>query len=302
MSERPGAPRPELKAHDALHGGAEDAGQYAVMEMIVLSLKYGINGKGLTKTAVQKVLYELKRSLPEGNRVGDSLPYYWFEAGPFSEHVARGLDDLQSGGAVVREDHGRYSVFKLGREGGRLVEHDADIQEARAHLQRIVRGMRPLSAAPEMRAQYERCAPAPFCPKFKLDFMPVLEAHGAEAGRVDSNQAALLTGALHDATMSFPAVPLFRDFKRPYSDFQKACRRVPKWAGKGDKKGYAQLVKKAADMSRQVRGVFACGARIMEPADSSPKHASRRTCQASRCITAPGRTLPGRPRACRRSP
>lgn len=268
MSEQQGAPQQKLKAHDTPHRGVETGGQDAVMEMIRLSLEYRSGGKGLTRTGVQKVLYELKRSLPEGNRVGEHLPYYWFKAGPFSERVARGLDDLQSGGAVVEEDHGRYSVFKLGR--GRLVEHDAGIQEARTHLQRIVRNMRPFSVDPEMRAQYERYAPTPFYPKFKLDFMPVLEAHGDEAarGRVDSDQAALLTEALRDATMSFPAVPLFRDFKRPYSDFEKACRRALKWAGKGDKKGYAQLVKKAADMSRQVWDAFACGARIMEHDDA----------------------------------
>ena len=248
----------------------EDAGQDAVMEMIVLSLKYRINGKGLTKTAVQKVLYELKRSLPEGNRVRDSLPYYWFEAGPFSEHVARGLDDLQSRGAVVREDHGRYSVFKLGREGGRLVEHDADIQEARAHLQRIVRGMRPLSAAPEMRAQYERYAPTPFYPKFKLDFMPVLEQHSAQAerGEVDPDKAAFLAETLHDATISLPFLTLFRDFKRPYFDFETACRRTLEWAEKGTKNKYAELMEQATNLSQQVWLTFASGARIMEHDDA----------------------------------
>lgn len=220
MSERPGSPRPKLKAHDELHGGVEDAGQDVVMEMIVLSLKYRINGKGLTRTGVQKVLYELKRSLPEGNRVGEDPPYYWFEAGPFSEHVARGLDDLQSGGAVVEEDHGRYSAFKLGREGGRLVEHDADIQEARAHLQRIVRGMRPLSIAPEMRAQYERYAPTPFYPKFKLDFMPVLEEHSAQAerGEVDPDKAAFLAETLRQ----LPTAP-----GRTLPGRPRACRRSP---------------------------------------------------------------------------
>ncbi len=90
MSE-PGAPQQKLKASGAPHRGVETDGQDVVMEMIRLSLEYRSGGKGLTRTGVQKVLYELKRSLPEGHRVGESLPYYWFKAGPFSEHVARAL-------------------------------------------------------------------------------------------------------------------------------------------------------------------------------------------------------------------
>lgn len=152
------------------------------MEMIRLSLEYR-SSKGLTKTGVQKALYELKRGLPEGNSVGAHLPYYWFKAGAFSEHVAEGLEDLRSRGVVVEEDHGRYSMFKLGRTAGRLVAHTADIQEARARLQQIVRDMRPLSVASEMRDQYEQDAPTPFYPKFKLDFMPALEDHRRKAER-----------------------------------------------------------------------------------------------------------------------
>lgn len=81
--------------------------------------------------------------------------------------------------------------------------------------------------------------------------MPVLEAHSAEAarGHVDLDQAAILIGALRDATISFPTVPPFRDLKRPYSDFEKACGRALKWAGRGDKKKYAALAKKASDLS-----------------------------------------------------
>ena len=269
MSE-PGAPASKLKAHDAPHRGVETDGLGVVMEMIALSLKYRSGGKGLTKTGVQKVLYELKRSLPEGNRVGEHLPYYWFKAGPFSERVARGLDDLQSRGVVAVQRHGRSSVFKLRREHRRLVNHDAHIEEARTHLQRIVKNMRPFSVDPEMRIQYERDAPTPFYPKFKLDFMPVLEAHSAEAarGHVDLDQAAILIEALRDATISFPTVPPFQDLKRPYSDFEKACGRALKWAGRGDKQKYAALAKKASDLSRQVWDAFACGARIMEHDDA----------------------------------
>ena len=122
----------------------ETDGRGVVTEMIRLSLKYRSGGKGLTKTGVQKVLYALKRGLPEGNRVGEHLPYYWFKAGPFSERVARGLDDLQSRGVVAEEDHGRYSVFKLRPERGRLIEHDDHIKEARIHLQQIVEDLPPL--------------------------------------------------------------------------------------------------------------------------------------------------------------
>ena len=284
MSE-PGAPQQKLKARDTPHRGVETDGQDVVMEMIRLSLEYR-SGKGLTKTGVQKVLYELKRSLPEGNRVGEHLPYYWFKAGPFSERVARGLDDLQSGGAAVEEDRGRYSVFKLRRGGGRLVEHDAGIREARTHLQRIVRGMRPLSIASEMRAQYERYAPTPFYPKFKLDFMPVLEAHGAEAarGHVDSDQAALLTGALRDATISLPFISLFRDFKRPYFDFEKACRRTLEWAEKATKKKYAELIAQATNLSQQVWITFASGARIMEHDDAYDGRVPDWRCEFSRNV------------------
>lgn len=269
MSE-PGAPASKLKAHDAPHRGVETDGRGVVTEMIRLSLQYRSGGKGLTKTGVQKVLYALKHDLPEGNRVGQHLPYYWFKAGPFSEHVARGLDDLQSRGVVVEEDHGRYSVFKLGRERGRLIEHDDHIKEARIHLQQIVEDLHPLSVDPEIRAQYARYAPTPFYPKFKLDFMKALEAHRvkAEQGNVDLDQAAPLTEAIDEATVSLPMASLFRGFKRHYFDFEAACRRTFEWAKNGDKKRYVELIGRATDLSRQVWDTFAYGARIMEHDDA----------------------------------
>lgn len=235
------------------------------MEMIRLSLEYR-SSKGLTKTGVQKALYELKRDLPEGNSVGAHLPYYWFKAGAFSEHVAKGLEDLQSRSVVVKEDHGRYSVFKSVRTVGRLVTHTADVQEARACLQRIVRDMRPLSVASEMRDQYEQDAPTPFYPKFKLDFMPALEDHHrkAERGSVDPDQAAFLTEAINESTRSLPYASLFGEFRQPYFDFEAACRRLFKWAGKCDQKRYAELAGGAADLSRQVWDTFAHGARILK--------------------------------------
>lgn len=234
-----------------------------VMEMIRLLLKY--SGNAQTMTGVQKMLYELRRRLPENSPVRERLPYYWFKAGAFSERVREGMAELEKCQVVSTEDRGRYKLIRLSPDPGRLVDHDDAIMEAREMMQQIVREARPVGVHQEMRAQYERDAPTRFYPKFKLGFMAWLEEHlkRIERGDVDSNRAERLSRSLIDATTSLPILPLFDRFKGAYFDFEGACNRVLEQPDQRGRK-YAELVAEAKDTSVLVWNTFAYGARIME--------------------------------------
>lgn len=68
-----------------------------IREFIRLAIHYkGKAGFGskMTETSVQKTLYELKRQLPDSNRIKNQLPYYWFKAGAFSEFVKAELENM----------------------------------------------------------------------------------------------------------------------------------------------------------------------------------------------------------------
>lgn len=233
-----------------------------VMEMIRLLLKY--SGNAQTMTGVQKRLYELRRRLPENSPVRERLPYYWFKAGAFSDHVQVGIAEMKRRQIVSVEDHGRYKLIRLSPDHKRLVDHDDAVIEAREMMQRIAREARSLGVHQEIRAQYERDAPTQFYPKFKLEFMPELEAHckRAKRGDADTDRAERLSRSLIDASASLPILPLFGRFKRAYFDFEVACNRALRQSEHIDK--YAELIAKANRTSILVWDAFACGACIMK--------------------------------------
>lgn len=238
-------------------GPVREAPDLVTMEMIRLLLSY-VDGRALTMTVVQKLLYELKRRLPENNSVREHLPYYWFKAGAFSEYVSEGIAELERRQVVSVENHGRYKLIRL-CGGNRMVDHDDMVQEARLVLQEVVKEARPRSADGEMRSQYKEDAPTQFYPKFKLGFMQELESHCKNVDRGDAcwDQANDLVKMLADATASLPARSLFSRFKRAYFDFEDACCNVFEQAGRSDKKKYAAMIARASEASLWVWETFA---------------------------------------------
>lgn len=241
-----------------------EAPDLVTMEMIRLLLVYA-DGRALTTTRVQKLLYELKRRLPENNPVREHLPYYWFKAGAFSEHVSDGIAELERRQVVSVENHGRYKLIRL-RGNKRMMDHDDMVQKARLMLQEVVNKARPLSVDKEIRSQYEEDAPTQFYPKFKLEFMQELESHCRNTDRGDAclDQANNLVKMLADATASLPARSLFSRFKKAYFDFEDACCNVFEQAGRSDKKKYAAMIARASEASLRVWETFAYGARLIK--------------------------------------
>lgn len=235
-----------------------------VMEMIRLLISY-TDGKRLTTTSIHKRLYELKRRLPDSNPVKGHLPYYWFKAGAFSEHVQEGITELGNRRIVDVEERKNYRLIKLRTPHKRLIEHDDVVESARQELQQIAKTTNRLSADQDIRIQYEKYAPTQFYPKFRLDFMRGLEEYRKRVGGRDANPdgADRLAKTLVEATASLPILPMLDRFKRAYFDFAYACERMLGRAGQGGKK-YAELVTRANDTSIMVWDAFAYGARIIE--------------------------------------
>jgi hypothetical protein len=248
-----------------------------IKELIRLSLvfrEYAGFGSQLTTTAIQKVLYELKRQLPDNNPIKERLPYYWFMAGPFSEFVATSLDDMRKEGMLKCKPNQDYALYVLNRDhaGKRLCPHDEHFKEARELLNKIISKLRPFSIEQEIRAQYEDDAPSLFYPRYKLQFLPNIKLYfdaltnpaRKTANFHPENQKDCLIKLLSVSTSSLPFNSVFSEFKKNYFDFEVGLDRLLKMDYKKNPERYVRLLQQAVKLSEDIWNTFAYGARIVK--------------------------------------
>jgi len=244
-----------------------------INELIRLSLNYrnkaGLGSK-LTETAIQKILYELKRNLPETNPIRDDLAYYWFKAGVYSEYVTHGLEKMTDSGILKKEQNQNYVLFELNQDvaNKRIVEHDQHLEEARALLQKIVSNLQPYSIYNEIRSQYEDDAPSLFYPRFKLGFLPNVEGYyrsiTSEENGKNRFQRDCMSKLLNVSTSSLPINSLFSNFKKTYFDFETSFYRIMRFGKKESDVEYQNMVKQAVELAEEIWNTFAYGARIIK--------------------------------------
>lgn len=245
-------------------------------ELIKLSLRYGESagfGSKLTEKTIQKMLYELKRNLPETNPIKEQLPYYWFKAGVYSEYIAKELDVMTVEGILKKEQRDNYALFELDQSytNKRFVEHDQHLIEARGLLQAIMSNLQPFSIYNEIKSQYEDDAPSLFYPRFKLQFLPNIEIYCKAVKfpeRRPSNfhpetQRDCMLKLLSVCTSSLPYDSVFSKFKKTYFDYENSFSRLLRWNYRKNKEKYVELLEEALKLSWEVWNTFAYGGRII---------------------------------------
>jgi len=256
---------------------SSDEIELTIKELIRLSLTYRESagfGSKLPTTAIQKVLYELRRKLPEDHLIRARLPYYWFKAGPYSEYVDRSLEGMSKDGILYVEKKSNYVLFTLNKDytGRRLHEHDENFVQARKLLQSIVSNLQPFSIYQEIKSQYEDDAPSLFYPRYKLEFLPNIEMYFKMLKEPErrtrnfqpENQKDCMSKLLSISTSSLPFNSVFSDFKKVYFDFEIAFGRLLKMNYKRNLNKYVQLLEEGVQLSLNVWDAFAYGARIIK--------------------------------------
>lgn len=70
--------------------------------------------KGSTKFNILKILFKLKKELPDNNPLKENIPYYWYLHGPYSDVVDHDLKSLVFKNLIEKSDEGLYSLKRCG--------------------------------------------------------------------------------------------------------------------------------------------------------------------------------------------
>ncbi|MDD5419501.1 MAG: hypothetical protein PHV57_06605 [Methanomicrobiaceae archaeon] len=129
----------------------------------------------LPKTAIHKILFKARATLPEGDPVREKIPFYWYNYGPYSEVVESSIDTLKARGILAMEETstGKY-LLKLNKKPA----YSAGVNEGvSAVVEQIVRGIDPYNLKPFVNRIYRHDAPYGFMPLYKIDFLAPFEEY-----------------------------------------------------------------------------------------------------------------------------
>lgn len=186
----------------------------------------------LSKTAIQKILYKVSVSLPEGDTVRSSLPYYWYNYGPYSDVVESAIDGLRMNGTLLEEEtHTGKTVLmpaSTAPKGLFILEDASEI------VRNIVASCNPYRIDPLIEEIYRNHAPFPFLPHYKLDFLAPLTLYLQRATRdqttlirfssdFDSPHIDALENILYTCEVEIPDDPLFEAFSEIFTSFVSAA-------------------------------------------------------------------------------
>ena len=196
-----------------------------VRDLVVSAfLAHAEHGRGqLGPRQILDTLYLAKMDLPEGSRIRDTLPYYWYLDGPASDLVCAELERMVADGIVRRVPGAGHAVYCLAGSARPALGGDAGV------LADLVAGHagRFASADKMARGVYARHAPHAFYAAYKLGFMPPLERYCGEflhcGGPADVSRDRVLD-ALADAILEIPAGKEFMRFNFAMSSYSRSLR------------------------------------------------------------------------------
>ncbi len=186
----------------------------------------------LSKTAIQKILYKVSVSLPKGDKVRSSLPYYWYNYGPYSDVVESAIDGLRMNGTLLEEEtHTGKTVLMA---AGTRPEGIAVLNDASEMVKNVVASCNPYRIEPLIEEIYRTYAPFPFLPHYKLDFLAPLTLYVQRAAKeqttlirfssdLDTPHIDALENMLYTCEVEIPDDPLFDEFTDIFTSFVSAA-------------------------------------------------------------------------------
>lgn len=149
-------------------------------------------------------------SLPENNPVKESLPFYWYKHGPFSEYLTDIKQKMIVEGKIV-EENGRCTATT-----NRIVEHDDNIKLARKNMIAIINESSNNSQR-LMDEIYHTDAPCGFYLSFKNNFDAAV--HNFLNDPNTNFKPEDLIDILENSMGDLPNDSIFRNFKYSLRDF-----------------------------------------------------------------------------------
>jgi hypothetical protein len=171
--------------------------------------------QGATEYKVLKLLYKLKEELPIDHSLKNSIPFYWYFHGPFSDPVRSELNELQ--GQYLKKEHYRgYQLLNLIQER----EFDSDIIDI--DVQKITHNLMEGKIFFNIeRMVYDENAPYKFMPYYKFDFLDTLKSYEQtiKNGEENSDLIEKAIETCYDCESKLTSNPYYLKYEDLFSKF-----------------------------------------------------------------------------------
>lgn len=202
---------------------------------------------------VLKILYLVKKQLPQSNPIKDDLAFYWYKYGPFSDVIVNILDKDEH---INKNSDGSYSYSEQDRNT-HVMDHDESIREALSKVIPIVEKFRKS----DIRKEVYDDAPYQWYESYS-SFKKMLDTyyrHTFEKGR-DSNPyiRADILEALDETLGTKSLEERFTEFRLAYNGFVRMVISILKVP---DIENYKDEFYRLCQISEDIWDVFAKGIR-----------------------------------------
>lgn len=226
-----------------------------VSKNLILYLFDSISKKeynGLNEYRTHKLLFKLKTELSEDHPLKESLPYYWYFHGPYSEIVSAQINNLKSDYIKLNEKNLFY-LNKSPENKNILKIIDDEVIDI------IEKLLEPKTFFNIDKIIYEKDAPYEFMPLYKLRFIRELDKYVNSIAMDNKNLETFdnLRDIYYDLKVTLPLEEIFKDFNDLFLIYTADLNRIFEYSD--DNLSY---LKRTLDTTKRVWKTFAYGIRI----------------------------------------
>lgn len=178
----------------------------------------------ISKTKLQKVLYKAKVMMSDSNPLKNSLPYFWYEHGPYSTYLIELEEKMISEGNLSPQTMSKGTAFTA--SNARLVNHaeNSALMEARGIIDEILDESSSTSTQSIMDDVYRNHSPTKFYLSFKNEFQGSLKSFFDDPSKRYTSKHLL--DILEKSFGDLPNATLFRNYKYLLRDFTQLLSHV----------------------------------------------------------------------------
>lgn len=227
----------------------------------------------LPKTAIHKILFKVRATLPEKDQIREHLPYYWYKYGPYSDVVETSIKNLKRRG-ILREEKTKTGISLLVLNPSRAVLGTIPDQTL-AVVESVARDIDPFHIGTFVNQIYRDYAPYEFMSHYKIDFLITLKdyhtSHQADqmtlnpwwSGELDTPEINRLEGMLYDCEAMLVDEPLFERFNDEFMAYVSGTGKAFDIARKNESAAYP-LIEATYASAKAIWYTFAKGVRIQD--------------------------------------
>ena len=244
-----------------------------IQEIIRVTMSHNVTRNIITKKEILKIIFSAKEMLTEQNPYKQSLAFYWYRDGPYSEVIEDNLQMLVDEKKIIRSKTNQRETYRLAPEHNErpIVQlYDDFIREIVDAVQHVKNKFTDVHDI--VQHIYKTAAPTPWYVSYKLEFMPKFESHCKD---IKENRKSLYTpeqllDLFDDAVLDVPMDPKFIGIRLVFMDYSKILNAFLRW---DEYTSHIDLLDELLEICHNIWNVFAYGMRAYNHDDYYEPHA-----------------------------